>query len=246
MSVSTTRGKPVTPTESIDRDGAIPPLENGDRLSRPEFERRYDATPNVKNAELIKGVVYLRLMVPQRGHGGQHADLMGWLGTYAAYTPGLDAGSSCHVRLDWDNEPQPDCVLFIAPESGGQVKIDAEGYLESAPDLVAEVGSSSVSYDLHDKLDAYRRNGVREYLVWRVLDRQTDWFVLRGERYELIAAAPDGTLRSTVFPGLWLDTAALLRGDLKAVLAVLQHGLNSPEQADFAAHLQRSSIEPLG
>jgi len=246
MSVSTTRANPITPTESIDRDGAIPPLENGDRLSRPEFERRYDAMPNLKNAEIIKGVVYLRLMVPQRGHGGQHADLMGWLGTYAAYTPGLDAGNSCHLRLDWDNEPQPDCVLFIAPESGGQVKIDAEGYIEGAPDLVAEVATSNVSYDLHDKLDVYRGKGVREYLVWRVWDRQIDWFVLRGDRYEPLAPAADGILRSTVFPGLWLDTAALLRGDLNTVLAVVQQGLNSPEHGDFAAHLQRSSIEPAG
>jgi len=246
MSVSTTRAKPITPIESIDRDGAIPPLENGDRLSRPEFERRYDSMANLKNAELINGVVYLRLMVPQRGHGGQHADLMGWLGTYAAHTPGLDAGTSGHVRLDWDNEPQPDCVLFIAPESGGQAKIDTEGYIEGAPDLVAEVASTSVSYDLHDKLDAYRRGGVHEYLVWRVWDRQIDWFVLRGERYEPLAPAPDGTRRSTVFPGLWLDPAALLRGDLKAVLAVVQQGLNSAEHDDFAAGLQRSSVEPAG
>jgi len=245
MSVSTTQAKPIAPTESIDRDGAIPPLENGDRLSRPEFERRYDAMPNLKNAELIAGVVYLRLMVPQRGHGGQHADLMGWLGTYAAYTPGLDAGNSCHVRLDWDNEPQPDCVLFIAPESGGQAKIDAEGYIEGASDLVAEVASSSVSYDLHDKLDAYRRSGVREYLVCRVLDRQIDWFVLRGEPYEPLAPSTNGILRSTVFPGLWLDTAALLRGDLNAVLAVVQQGLNSPEHVDFAASLQRAGSEPV-
>ena len=35
---------------------SVPPLENGDRLSRHEFERRYQAMPQVKKAELIEGV----------------------------------------------------------------------------------------------------------------------------------------------------------------------------------------------
>jgi len=246
MSVSTTRAKSITPTESIDRDGAIPPLENGDRMTGDEFMRRCEAMPDLKKAELIAGVVHMPSPVRQRYHGRQHYHFLNWLGHYDAGTPGLEGGDNSTVCLDLGSIPQPDCVFFIQPEHGGQVKINAEGYIEAAPDLVAEVASSSVSYDLHDKLDAYRRNGVREYLVCRVLDRQIDWFVLRGERYEPLALEPDGTLRSTVFPGLWLDTAALLRGDLNAVLAMVQHGLNSPEHLDFAAHLQRSRIEPAG
>jgi len=246
MSISTTRAKPITPTESIDRDGAIPPLENGDRLTRDEFMRRYEAMPDLKKAELIEGVVHVPSPVRHRYHGRQHHHLLTWLGLYEAGTPGLEGGDNSTVCLDLGNVPQPDCVFFIQPEYGGQVKINAEGYIEGAPDLVAEVAASSVSYDLYDKLGAYRRNGVREYIVWRVLDRQIDWFVLRGDRYEPLAPAPDGTLRSTVFPGLWLDTAALLRGDLNAVLAVVQQGLNSTEHVDFAAGLQRSRIEPAG
>jgi Uma2 family endonuclease len=243
MSVSTTRPATTPPAESPDRDGAIPPLENGDRLTRDEFMRRYEAMPELKKAELIGGVVYLPSPVRHRNNGRHHYHLLNWLGHYDAGTPGLEGGDNCTVCLDLGNIPQPDCVFFIQPEHGGQVKINAEGYIEGAPELVAEVASSSVSYDLHDKLDAYRRSGVREYLVWRVLDRQIDWFVLRGERYERIAPAPDGTLRSTVFPGLWLDTAALLRGDLSTVLAVVQQGLSSPEHAEFAARLQQSRAQ---
>jgi hypothetical protein len=37
----------------------IPPLENGDWLSRGEFERRFNAMPGLKRAELIEGVVHL-------------------------------------------------------------------------------------------------------------------------------------------------------------------------------------------
>jgi Uma2 family endonuclease len=109
-----------------------------------------------------------------------------------------------------------------------------------APDLAAEVAASSVSYDLHDKLNAYARNGVREYVVWRVYDQEIDWFVLHQGRYEPLPPAADGILRSSVFPGLWLDAAAMLRGDLAAVLDVVQRGLHSPEHAEFAAGLKRS------
>ena len=87
------------------------------------------------------------------------------------------------------------------------------------------------------KLKVYRRKGVREYLVWRVLDRQIDWLVLRDGCYDPLAAGADGILRSTVFPGLWLDPAALLKGELAAVLAALQRGMQSPEHADFVARL---------
>ena len=159
-------------------------------------------------------------------------------------TPGLRLGDNSTVRLDPINEPQPDCVLFIQPEHGGKVVIDEEGYINGAPDLVAEVAASSASYDLHDKLEVYRRNGVREYLVWRVLDREVDWFVLRGSEYEKLVAGEDGILRSTIFPGLWLDPGALLREDFDTVLAVLQRGLETPEHAAFKADLQRARIEP--
>jgi hypothetical protein len=44
----------------------IPPLENGDRLSRAEFERRYNAMPHLKKAELIEGIVYMPSPVRHR------------------------------------------------------------------------------------------------------------------------------------------------------------------------------------
>src|SRR5205807_9315194 len=106
-----------------------------------------------------------------------------------------------------------------------------------APELAVEVASSSASYDLHVKLEIYRERGVREYLAWRVGDRAVDWLALRGDRYEPIAPGPDGILRSEVFPGLWLDPAALAAGDGPRLIAVLQQGLASPEHAAFVARL---------
>jgi len=232
MAVSSTIAMPPVALEN-----GVPPLENGDRLTRDEFERRYDAMPHLKKAELIEGVVYVPSPVRHRHHGAPHALLVSWLGQYIAGTPGVEISDNSTVRLDLDNEPQPDALLFIDPACGGQTHVSSDGYIEGSPELVAEVASSSVSYDLHAKLHAYRRNGVREYIVWRVLDQAIDWFVLRAGQYEPLPVDANGLLRSEVFPGLWLDPAALLRGDLATVLAIVQQGLGSPEHATFVARL---------
>jgi Uma2 family endonuclease len=110
--------------------------------------------------------------------------------------------------------------------------------------LIAEVAASSASYDMHDKLRAYQRNGVVEYVVWRVWDRAIDWFVLRNDRYAPLPLSPAGYYQSEVFPGLWLDPAALVRGDLAQVMGVLQQGLASPEHAEFVLRLRAKSEGP--
>ncbi len=222
-------------------EGLVPPLENGDRLSRAEFERRYEAMPGLKKAELIEGEVHMPSPVRHRGHSHPHTRLVAWLANYESRTPGVEAGDNGSVRLDLDNEPQPDALLFIRPEHGGQAHLSDDDYIEGAPELVAEVASSSVSYDLGKKMNAYRRNGVREYLVWRVLDHQVDWYVNREGRFELLAPGADGILRSTVFPGLWLDPAALARGEKATVEAVFQQGLGSPEHAEFVRRLREGA-----
>jgi len=222
----------------------VPALENGDRLTRAEFERRYEAMPHLKKAELIEGVVYVPSPVRHRQHGSPHAHLIVWLGQYAAHTPGVEVGDNSSVRLDLDNEPQPDALLFIDPTRGGQVRISDDGIIEGAPELVAEVASSSVSYDLHVKLHVYRRSGVREYLVWRVLEQEIDWFVLRDGQYERMPLDAQGLVHSEVFPGLWLDPAALIRGDLTSVLVTVQQGLTSPEHSTFVARLRPPTATP--
>lgn len=211
-----------------------PPLENGDRLTRHEFERRYAAMPNLKKAELIEGVVYVPAALRFRSHGQPHADLMIWLGMYKIVTPKVELGDNPTVRLDLDNAPQPDAVLMI---DGGQADISTDDYIEGAPELVVEVAASSVTYDLYDKKRAYRRNGIREYLVWRVYDREFDWFCLEAGEYIKLEADEQGVIRSSVFPGLWLAVSSLLSGEMEQVLAVLQQGLNSAEYQEFIQHL---------
>jgi Uma2 family endonuclease len=213
---------------------SIPPLENGDRLSRSEFERRYQAMPHLKKAELIEGVTYMASPLRIKSHGEPHGDLIGWLWNYKTATPGIVLGIEPTVRLDRDNEPQPDAVLFVP---GRQAIIDEDDYIVGAPELMVEVAASSVAIDLHDKKRAYRRNGVQEYIVWRTLDNQLDWFMLEADEYVALPVDETGVLCSRVFPGLWLASTALLAGDLVTVLSVLQMGLNTSEHQEFVRSL---------
>jgi Uma2 family endonuclease len=215
----------------------LPFLESGDRLTRPEFERRYHAMPQVKKAELIEGVVYVPSPLRFEPHAEPHGHLITWLGVYKAMTPGVRMGDNPTVRLDLDNEPQPDAVLLIDEAVGGRSRLSADGYIEGAPELVAEVAASSAAYDLYDKKTAYRRNGVQEYMVWQVLDQKLDWFVLREGEYCLQLVDDKGILRSEVFPGLWLAVSSLLAGDMATVLAMVQAGLQSPDHAAFVERL---------
>jgi hypothetical protein len=234
----------------------VPPLQNGDRLTREEFERRYAAMPHLKKAELLDGIVYLGAAERLNGvdgmsspvshsyHSSPHFDLIGWLFLYRMATPGVEGGDNGTLRIALiDNEPQPDAYLRIAPAHGGQSRTSEDGYVEGTPEWLGEVAASSASYDLHHKLDVYRRAGAREYVVWRVYDQAIDWFILREGRFDRLPLTATGHYQSEVIPGLWLDPAALIRGDLTAVAQVAQQGLATPEHAAFVARL-RSAGQP--
>jgi Uma2 family endonuclease len=198
---------------------ALIALDAGDHLTREEFHRRYLASPRIKKAELVEGVVYVPSPVRFDRHAEQVGAMLLWLGTYAVRTPGVRFGSDGTVLLDDGNEPQPDAMLW-RPDSG-TAQLTDDGYLDGAPQLIVEVAASSASYDLHEKKEAYRRNGVGEYVVWRVVDGALDWFRLRDGAYVLVRPDSDGIVESEQFPGLRLDVPRLLAGDLAAVLAAL-------------------------
>jgi Uma2 family endonuclease len=223
------------------KSGNIPLLENGDRLSRSEFERRYQAMPNHQKAELIAGIVYVASPLRITQHGNPHARIMTWLGSYWAATPGVELGDNSTVQLDQYNEPQPDALLRI--QTGGQSTVNENGYVEGAPELIVEIAASTVSLDLHQKLEVYQLHQVQEYLVWRVEDDQLDWFQLKQGKYLKLQPDIEGILYSQMFPGLWLDQNALLTGNLAKVLRVLQKGLASGEHQSFVEKLNSSKLE---
>ena len=198
----------------------IPPLQNGDHLTREEFERRFDATPNLKKAELIEGVVYMA-PVSHEFHGQPLFDLIAALGIYRFATPGVLGAGDASIRLDPKNMPQPDTYLLIDPNLGGQTRIDDEGYVRGGPEFIAEVAASSASYDLYEKMNLYLRHQVREYLVWRVYDKGFDWFTLGKGKFNRE-----------------VDSPALLRRDYTTVSKVLQRGLKSKEHRAFLKKLR--------
>jgi Uma2 family endonuclease len=160
-----------------------------------------------------------------------------WLGTYTAVTPNVKLGDSATVVLDTDNEVQPDALLRLAEEKGGQSRINQKDYVAGALELVVEIAASSASIDLHEKKRIYRRNGVQEYLVWQIYDSRISWFYLEDGEYQEMAADDNDIIRSQVFPGLWLAVNALLHEDLATVLATVQQGTQSPEHGQFLATL---------
>ena len=211
-----------------------PPLREGDRLTGPEFLRRWEAMPELKHAELIDGAVFMPSPV-SRPHGALHYAINGWLWSYQDLTPGCDGGAEGTWLMGENNIPQPDVSLRILPDCGGQSR-DAGEYSAGAPELVVEVSGSSSSRDLGVKLELYRRSGVREYLTVLLKPRQIVWRQLVRGRYREIEADKDGLLRSRIFPGLWLDPSAVWNPK-RSLRTAVELGARSPEHATFVRRL---------
>jgi Uma2 family endonuclease len=213
-------------------------LEAGDHLDQATFHERYKAMPPAFRAELIGGVVIVPSpLLPD--HGEYHAMVITWLGTYAIATPGTRVRDNATAILGPRSEPQPDAALIIDPAYGGQTDIAADGYASGPPELIVEVASSSASIDLHRKRDDYERAGVLEYVVVVIRQGAVRWFVQNAEgRYREVTLLASGLFTSTVFPGLWLDPAALLHMDGQRLMDTLRQGLATPEHAAFVQHLQ--------
>jgi Uma2 family endonuclease len=215
-------------------------LCNGDHMTRAEFHRIYEQMPPDFKAELIGGIVYVASPLKLR-HSTNHLPLGTLFCTYQLNTPGVEAGDNTTVLLGEEAEPQPDLYLRILPKHGGQSGTTPDDYLDGAPELVAEIASSSRAIDLHSKRLDYARYGVREYLVLCVRERQLRWFDLLNDQE--LAADPDGIIRVHCFPGLWIDVAALIQ-KAPRMMAVLSQGLATPEHAAFVQALAEAAAAP--
>lgn len=192
------------------------PFENGDVLGREEFHRLYSECENLERVELIEGVVFLPSPTRTQGHAKEQMLMIVWLDHYASRRENLEVIPPSSVLLDDRNEPEPDAMLIREDRA-----VYEDGYLASVPELIVEIAASSVSRDLHQKKDAYERNGVREYIVWRTLDKAIDWFRLADGKYQQVRPGKDGIIESAEFPGLRLDVPAMLSHNRKKVLAAL-------------------------
>ena len=175
-----------------------PLLVNGDRMKQQEFHRRYEAYPN-KGAkfELVGGIVYMAS--PLRWpHGNHHVKLGTALELYAASTPGVDVGDNATAILGEESEPQPDLAMRVFPEYGGQSEINADQYLQGAPELIAEIAHSTRAIAMNQKRNDYLQAGVAEYLVVCIEEQELHWFDFRTG--QMIAANRQGIWPSACFP----------------------------------------------
>lgn len=222
-----------------------PPIREGDHLNSEEFLRRWEAMPDLKHAELLDGTVFFTPSPVSVSHSSAHDRMHGWLWSYSDLTPGCQSGIDCTWKMGADNVPQPDLFLRILPEHGGQSRVEG-AYAAGAPELIVEVSGSSLSRDLGIKLELYRSAGVREYLTVLLQPRQIIWRQLvRGRYREIEPAVEDRVdsggshsplLRSRVFPGLWLDPAALWTSK-RSMRTAIEKGVRSPEHAAFVRRL---------
>ena len=217
------------PSPAPGRKSRILPLQAGDHLGASEFLRRYEAAGDQVKAELVNGVVYIMFPAHFEAHGKPDSIISMWLSHYAAFTPSVEHAAGPTVKLSRIDVPEPDSLLFVRPEVGGNCRITPDDYIAGAPEFVVEVSASSASYDSREKLEAYLRAGVREYLVWRTYDEAVDWFVLGEDDYIRLEPDAEGILRSPHLSGLWLDTRALLAHDRPGILRTLDEGLKARE-----------------
>jgi Uma2 family endonuclease len=187
-------------------------------MTRQEFHAAYANYEGLARVELIEGVVYLPSPISLAGHARPQSLVLFWLNAFAAAQPAVEAVGPASVLLDDQNEPEPDAMLLRTTPGW----LNEEGFLVKIPELAVEIANSSRSRDLHQKLRAYERNGIAEYVVWRVSDGEIDWFELREGRYVKRAADASGMIESREFPGLVMDVPAMLAMDRAKVLAALK------------------------
>lgn len=202
------------------RKPAVLPLENGEHLSVVDFLIRYEAAKDLKKCQLIEGTVYMPSPVRADAHAEPDSLVQGWLFSYAIRHPGVKTYPNATLLLDQENAPQPDAILCTIPKPKHRVWLNQRGYLCGSPELVCEISASTRSIDMHEKKRAYRRAGVTEYLVWLTEENTVVWFHLTAGEFQLLPANK-GLIHSKIFPGLVLDTKALLKRDGAKLVAAL-------------------------
>ena len=189
------------------------------------------------NADLVGGVVHLWIRVTV-SHGQMSATLNGGIGLSRVGLTGIHGGVRTTTVLGDDSEVQPDATLRFP--IGGTSAVNDDDYLVGCPELVCDVVDTADAHALTARRADDERYGATEVVMVTVREPRVLWLVGEGDRLTERSPDADGVYRSGVFPGLWLDPAALLAEDMQRLLDVLRQGLATPEHAAFAASLTPS------
>src|SRR5262249_36748814 len=173
------------------------------RLSM-SYEEFLDWSDDTTHAEWVDGEVIV-FMPPMELHQFVSGFLFTLLQRFVSlFNLGLVLDAPYEMHLPDGSSREPD-ILFISREHFDRRTPER---LIGPADAVWEILSDSTArYDLREKFEAYRRNGVPE--CWmadpRPRHRQVDAFTRTGDgRYEPIPPDSQGRIRSIVLPGFWL------------------------------------------
>ena len=199
-------------------------LITGMRLELDEFLSRWEALPELKNAELIDGIVFVSL--PVTLEHGQRANILNWwLSHYVGDKRGCEAASNVTCTM-LGQSPQPDVLLRLTEEHGGQ-SIDTGYLLAGAPELVVDICETSFEIEFGPELELYQKAEVRENITIRTLPPPgIVWRVLVDGSYRVNEPDSKGILRSQCFPGLWLDTEGFWAEDCVRMRETLEADSN--------------------
>ena len=224
---------------------SLPSLENGDRMTQEEFHRRYEAYPDDVKIELIGGTVYVAS--PMRTPQGELTwKLIIPLDFYVETDPRRPRRRRRHRHPRGEERAATGPALAPAPRIRRAVgDFDERRYLVAAPEFIAEVAHSTRALDLNQKRKTTSRQGFRN----------TSSFASRRKHFTGSTSLPNGKLKadkqglwkSRVFPGLWLDQAALFALDSARLRAAVQKGIASARTRRVRPHPRsppRSLIAP--
>ncbi len=216
-------------------------LVDGATMSREHFMRAYEMYPDNTSFELIEGTVHMASPV-SNSHQRNEKLILRLFDRYELETEGVDYIHEQTLHLGEDTTVEPDVLVRLLEEYGGECVGTSDDYLAGPPLFVVEVSNSSLSFDLNRKRRAYARFGVLEYLVIDLVGRRFHWFDLSAD--EVLTPDADGVCRLRNLPGCWLAVEPILNDDIKAALPTLHAGLASPEHAAFVADLAARRTPP--
>ena len=169
-------------TQDVRRIPTGLPFDNGDEMDQPTFHALYETCPDGFRAELIEGIVCFKMSTSIK-HGRPHNVMTIWVSQYVEATPGTESFPPITLILDMASEPEPDVVLILDKDSGGQTSESEDGYLVGPPELVVEIANTTTTTDLGRKKRDYERAGVKEYIVVLPTTHSIIWFHRLRDRF---------------------------------------------------------------
>lgn len=171
-------------------------------------------------AEWVDGEVVMMAPVSD-----EHSDLDGWLLSLLRlfaehHNLGLVRGPEFPVRLGSQRRRRVPDLLFV---SQARREILRRHHVEGAPDLVVEIVSpESLARDWREKYLEYEKAGVKEYWVIDPMAQHVELYVHSGPGGYKRVPEKDGTLTSSVLPGLRIRTEWLWPATRLLVLQALK------------------------